>query len=75
MTWLDALTLETVIVHTTHGPSLKGLKAAVHDDCIVLREALILEDSATKLNGDVVIPRERVLFMQLVAPDTDTAAA
>jgi hypothetical protein len=36
--WLDALTLETVIVHTDSA-SFKGLKAAVHDDCIVLRDA------------------------------------
>ena len=66
MAWLEDLTLETVIVHTTHGPSLKGLKTAVHDDCIVLRDALVLEDAATLIAGEVVIPRERVLFMQLV---------
>lgn len=67
MTWLDALILETVIVHTTHGPSVKGLKAAVHDDCIVLRDALILEPEAQELlDGLIVVPRDRVLFMQLV---------
>jgi hypothetical protein len=42
MTWLDDLTLDTVIVHTTDGPSLKGLKQAVHDDCIVLRDVSCL---------------------------------
>lgn len=70
MTWLDDLTLETVLVHMTHdGPSVKGLKVAVHDDCLVLRDALVMEPEAkTLLDGEVVIPRERVLFMQLVEP-------
>lgn len=67
MTWLDAVTMDTVIVLTTDDVSFKGLRRAVHDDCIVLHEALVLgEDAATVLNGDVVIPRERVLAVQLV---------
>ncbi len=67
MTWLAALTLETVIVHTTSGPSVKGLKAAVHDDCIVLRDAVLLEDTGVAvLDGDIAVPREQVAFMQLV---------
>jgi hypothetical protein len=71
MTWLDDLTLDTVIVHTTNdGPSIKGLAAVVHDDCIVLREAIVLGEAALEiLNGNVVIPRERVLFMQVVTHD------
>lgn len=68
MTWLDGLTLETVIVHTTNdGPSLKGLKYAVHEDCIVLRDAVALNEAGmTALDGEIAVPRERVLFMQLV---------
>jgi hypothetical protein len=68
MTWLAALTLETVIVHTTgDGPSMKGVKAAVHEDCLVLRDAFVLEPTGnTMLSGEVVIPRERVLFLQVV---------
>ena len=70
MTWLDALTLDTVIVHTTHGTSFKGLLRSVHDDCLVLNDAMLLEDTGpTMLNGDVVIPREQVGFMQLVGGD------
>ena len=66
--WLDDLTLETVIVHTAGGPSFKGVKAAVHEDCLVLRDAQILEDdAATLLNGEIVVPREQVAFLQLVA--------
>jgi hypothetical protein len=68
MAWLTDLTLETVIVHTVgDGPSLKGVKAAVHDDCLVLKDAFVLEpEGGTMLNGDLVIPREQVLFMQVV---------
>jgi hypothetical protein len=64
--WLDALTLETVIVHTDSA-SFKGLKAAVHDDCIVLRDALLLEPEAqTLIDGQIVIPREQVQYLQIV---------
>jgi hypothetical protein len=68
MTWLDELTLETVIVSTTDGgPSIKGLKRAVHDDGIVLTQAALLEDeSLSVLNGDVFVPREKVLLVQLL---------
>jgi hypothetical protein len=70
VTWLDELTLETVIVHLTDGgPSVKGIKAAVHDDCLVIREPLLLEpEASTHLGGDLVIPRDRVLFLQRVDP-------
>jgi hypothetical protein len=68
MTWLDSLSLSTVIVHTTDGMSFKGLKASVYDDSIVLREARVLQDDGVteQLNGEIAIPRERVHFLQLV---------
>lgn len=68
MTWLDELELNTVILHLTHdGPSLKGLRTAVHDDCVVLRDAMVLEpEGQVLLDGDVVVPRERVLYIQRV---------
>lgn len=68
MTWLDDLTLETVLVHTRDGMSFRGLKSSVYDDCLVLKEARVLEDEGVSsvLNGEVVIPRERVHFVQLL---------
>lgn len=68
MTWLDDLTLETVIVNTTDGFSFKGLKSTVHDDCFVLREAFLLQDNgpSEQINGPVVVPREKVHFLQLI---------
>lgn len=70
MTWLDDLTLETVIVHTRDGMSFKGLKSSVYDDSLVLKEARILEDEGMSsiINGEIAIPRERVHFIQLLPP-------
>jgi hypothetical protein len=67
--WLADITLETVLVHVEGAPSMKGLKSAVHDDCLVLREVLVLheDDAAEQLGGLVVIPRERVMFIQVVS--------
>jgi hypothetical protein len=75
VTWLDQVTFQTVIVLTTEGHSFKGLRRAVHDDCIVLHEAMLLEeDSSTVLNGDFVIPREKVLGIQVIHTTGDGAA-
>jgi hypothetical protein len=39
----------------------------VHDDCLVLRDVFVLEpEGQTQLNGEIVIPREQVLYMQIV---------
>lgn len=68
--WIDELTRRTVIVHCKHdGPSFKGVQAAAHADCLVLSSAVLLEpDSQTVMDGDLVIPRENVAFLQVVAP-------
>jgi hypothetical protein len=66
VTWLDDLTLETVIVHVNDGPSLKGLKQAVYGDGLLLRDVMTLEDPPAMLNGVVFVPRERVVLLQLV---------
>jgi hypothetical protein len=71
VTWLDDLTLNTVIVHTRGGSSFRGLKRGVYDDALLLWQAAILEDEGrvTMLDGDVVIPREQVHFIQAVGGD------
>lgn len=70
MGWLDDVTLSTVVVHTRDGFSIKGLKAAVYDDCIVLRDAMVLEAEATEILNDLlVIPRENLSFLQVIDPD------
>lgn len=69
MTWLDDVTLETVVVNVDNGPSLKGLKAAVHDDCLILRDVLIFNenDAPEQLNGLYLVPRERIVGIQLLS--------
>ena len=71
MTWLDDLTLDTVIVHTRDEMSFRGLRSSVYDDCLVLKEARVLEGEGVSsvLNGEVVIPRERVHFVQILPPE------
>jgi hypothetical protein len=66
--WIAGLTHETVIVHLKGGShSLKGVLAAVHADCLLLRDAVVLEpDSQVILDGCVVIPRPNVDFMQTI---------
>lgn len=68
MTWLDDVIFETVIVHmVNNGPSLKAPKVAVHDDCLILRDALVLEPEGNQMiGGEIVIPREQVMFVQRV---------
>lgn len=67
MTWLDDVTLSTVLVHQHDGLSLRGLRYAVYDDCIVLRDAVLVEqESQEPLKGLIVIPRENVSFMQVL---------
>jgi hypothetical protein len=67
VTWLDGVEMSTVIVLTKTDYSFKGLRRAVHDDCLILHEAMLLGDDAPQvLNGDVVIPREQVVAIQVV---------
>lgn len=67
MRWLKRLTAKTVIVHLADDQSIRGVLWAVYTDCLVLRHAAYLAPSAVqKLDGEVVIPRERVAWMQTV---------
>jgi hypothetical protein len=72
--WLADLTFQTVIVHTKAGTSVKGLRAAVYEDCIVLRDAMVLEPEAqVLLDGEVTVPRENVDFMQIISATNGAA--
>ena len=72
MDWLNELTLDTVIVHLRDSHSIKGVLAAVHSDCLVLRDALLLEpESQAVLDGSVVVPRSNVDFMQRIGGASD----
>jgi hypothetical protein len=60
-----------VIVHQEDGPSIEGVRvgyAWIWQE-VRLRKAKLLEAEgvSTELEGEVRIPRERILFSQLVA--------
>lgn len=55
----------TVIVHTLSGQSLRGVLEGVYRDCVVLRHVHHLDEKAD-LQGELVIPRDRVDFYQTV---------
>jgi hypothetical protein len=72
------LEARTVIVNTRQPDdrSVQGVLAHVHGDCLVLRHALYLATGVPpqRMDGDVVIPRDHVAFIQTVAPAATVAA-
>lgn len=68
MTWLDDLTLDTVIIHTLHGgPSYKGVKRAVYDDGLVLDDVVNLDiDPLIVEAGSSFFPRDQIHRVQIV---------
>jgi hypothetical protein len=65
---LRRLKKRTIIVHLLNpsGASLQGILAASYRDAIVLRHVRHLDEKAD-LEGDIVIPRERIDFYQTTA--------
>lgn len=70
-TWLEELTLRTVIVHTRTDRSFKGVLAAVHADGLVLRDAQLVGESEDVLDGSIFILRPNVDFMQVLGGPYD----
>ncbi len=68
MTWLDDLTLATIIVHIVdNGPSLKGNREAVYDDGVLLSDVVNLDEDAQVVEaGTQFIPRERIERIQIL---------
>ena len=63
--WINQLTANMVVVHTVGEESIRGILLAVHGDCLVLTSATHLsEHGPRKLDGDVIVPRAQVAFMQ-----------
>lgn len=68
MTWLDDLTLASVIVHVVNGgPSFRGNTAAVYDDGVLLRDVVNLDEDAQVVEaGTRFFLRERIESIQLL---------
>ena len=65
--WLRRLERSRVIVHTKDDRSIRGVLVGVWPDCVVLSSAEYLADTVTPLDGDPVIPRENVAWLQRLA--------
>lgn len=72
--WLRQRTARSVVVHVSDGPdgrSIEGLLVSVGQDGVVLRAARYLTDDAqVPLLGELFVPRDRVLFVQVTEPKT-----
>lgn len=65
MRWISRLVRRTIVVHMTDGQSIRGVLAGEYRDCLVLIHASYLgSESVTKVDGEVVVPRERVGWIQ-----------
>lgn len=65
--WINRLTRRTVVVNTRDGQSLRGVLVAVYRDCIVLAHAVYLAgEGEVKADGEVVVPRETVGWLQVM---------
>jgi len=72
--FIDSLQRETVAVHLSDGASLKGVLLACHRDCLVLAHAVTLSADGGQIpvDGEAVLPRERILWLQRLMPEATT---
>jgi hypothetical protein len=68
MTWLDDLTLETIVIHTINGgPSYRCVKNAVYEDGILVSDLVNLDvEPMTVEAGTHFVPRDQVHRIQLL---------
>jgi hypothetical protein len=66
--YLEQLTAETVVVHTTDDASIRGVLIAVYADVFVLRSAAFLNSDGSKIaiDGETLVPAPHVKFLQRI---------
>jgi hypothetical protein len=65
MAWSRRLLRETIVAHLRSGDSLRGVLVAEHRDCLILAHAAFLDaTSTTPVDGEAVIPRDQVSWVQ-----------
>jgi len=73
MGWFSAssalLIRRTVIVHTVDGRSIAGVLGAVYAEEVVLLHARMLPDGGV-IQGEVLVPRGNISFVQQNVPDS-----
>lgn len=67
--WISRLVARTVVVHTTQDASIRGILVGEYRDCLVLKHSVYLgtlggERLETPIDGEVVVPREQVAWIQ-----------
>lgn len=63
--YINQLRALTVVVHTTTGQSLRGVMVGTYKDSVVLAHVdFLVGDTTTNIDGDAVIPRERIAWIQ-----------
>ncbi len=69
--WIDRLVRRNVVVHMTTGASVRGVLVGAHRDCLVLSHVAYLgADAVETVDGEVVVPRERVAWIQTLGEPT-----
>lgn len=70
--FIASKTRRRVAVHLTDGSSLRGILAAVYPDCVALERAEALHDGgAAPIDGEALVPRDRLAWLQVLAPEED----
>lgn len=66
MRWLDKQLRHSVVVHLVSKESVRGVLVGVYRDCLVIAHAYYLNDDSppTEVDGEVVIPRGQVAWIQ-----------
>lgn len=71
MRWIDRLRFHTVVIHTTTQSSLRGVLTGTYKDSLVLSHAeFLVGDTTTTIDGEVIVPRERVAWIQTLTQET-----
>lgn len=66
--WIDDVTHQRVLIHTTDDSSFDGVLIAVDPDALVLADAKSLDGpDPVELAGEQWITRDRVKFVQVVS--------
>lgn len=75
MRWLNRQLTNTVVVHTTAKESIRGVLVGVYSDCVVIAHAYYLhaESAPTEIDGEAIVPRERVAWVQKIETMGDKA--
>lgn len=68
---LRGLVKDRVVLHTTDGHSIRGVVIGVYRDSIVLGHTAYLDEAREAgLEGDVLVPREKIAWIQRLGSES-----